>query len=84
MGEPTPLQCFFAGVTLSITCLAILWFFLKRAIAQHRQRYPELVTARCDATRLEDQSGVAVQLRLQELEKRLSDLERQMHRQATV
>lgn len=82
MGELTPLECFLAGVSVTSTGLALLLFFAlislgKRIKAEQNKRVSGAVTDLADGVRPKDRTTLAAELRLQEIEKRLSALENQ-------
>jgi hypothetical protein len=70
----TPLNCFLAGVAFAVLgaglVSALLWFSVRRSIAESRGRFPDSFTT-------EWQNAGALHQRLLAIEKRLSALEEQ-------
>jgi hypothetical protein len=78
------LYCFLAGVAFSILCSVLLWFLVRRPVAEGRERLAEgrkrspgsFTTLGREAPPGE-QNAEDVRRRLQEIERRLSELEKQ-------
>jgi hypothetical protein len=84
VAELTPLECFFAGVAFAGTGLAVFLFFAIRSIAKARAEPGTPFHDRKAGLPPTDPSAATVHHRLQELEKRVAELESQVRRRATA
>lgn len=87
MGEFTPLECFLAGVALVSTILAIFLLFAFKAISNSitadRKRISDSIP-NLNAVQFKDQNPLAIQQQLQEIEKRLTEIEKHLRRQVVA
>jgi len=77
----TPLECFVAGVATVVLGSAVFLLFLKWSVANQRESLSSSLTDIEEGLKSHDQTVTALHQRLQAIEKRLSELEEQMHRQ---
>lgn len=81
MGALSPLESFLVGVAVAGLGLGLALFFLKRAVARHREQYPDGFPHLQANTRPEESDVAALQQRLQAIEQRLSDIEKLLRKQ---
>ncbi len=81
MGALSPLECFLTGVVVAGLGLGLSLFFLKRAVARHREQYPDGIPGLGVSAGQQVPDVVNLHQRLQAIERRLSDIEEQLRRQ---
>jgi hypothetical protein len=77
----TPLECFLAGVAFASTGAAVFLFFLLRSVAALRQQTPVSPVKAGTGASPGDQGAAALHQRLEQVEARLSALERRLRGQ---
>lgn len=82
MSGLSPLECFLVGAAFASTAAAVFLFFVLRSIVKQRQRPPVVPVKVGPGADLSEQGVTALHQRLQHVEKRLSELEREMRYQA--
>jgi hypothetical protein len=73
----TPTQWFFAGVVAAVFGLLLFFFVFKRSVARYRKVAPDALPIPEQETRPKERDAAALDQRLQEIERRLAELERQ-------